>query len=107
MKFGLTSKQIQVLNDVFSQYLQTGTVIIYGSRVKNTYTKISDVDLVIKNSPLDRHQLAELMDAIEESDFPYLCDLQLFERITNSQLKSHIDRLGKVLFNFSVATKSK
>ncbi|SMM99163.1 Nucleotidyltransferase [uncultured Candidatus Thioglobus sp.] len=98
MKFGLTTQQIQLLNGIFAQYLPSGSVIIYGSRVKNTHTKISDVDLAIKNSLLNRHQLAELIDAIEESDFPYLCDLQLFETINNLQLKNHIDRLGKVLY---------
>ena len=99
MIFGLTSKQIQLLNDIFAQYLHIGTVVIYGSRVKDTYTKTSDVDLVIKNSQLDRHQLAALIDSIEESDFPYLCDLQLFESINNPELKSHIDRLGQTLYN--------
>lgn len=101
MTFGISPGQKLILNDIFSKYLRDGVVFIYGSRVKNTYTSTSDVDMVIKNSTLDRQQLADLIDAIDESDFPYLCDLQLFEDINNPQLKDHIERLGEVFYSFS------
>ena len=96
MTFGITFKQKQILNDILSKYLKDGIVLIYGSRVKGTYTNTSDVDLVIKNSTLNRQQLSNLIDDIDESDFPYLCDVQLFENINNLQLKDHIERLGEV-----------
>ena len=42
---------------IFNKYLRDGIVLIYGSRVEGTYTDTSDVDLIIKNSTLDRQQL--------------------------------------------------
>ena len=98
MKFGITPEQKLILDSIFSKYLADGAVLIYGSRVKGNYTNISDVDLVIKNNSLDKHQLASLIDDIEESDFPFLCDIQLFENINNLQLKDHIERLGQVFY---------
>lgn len=96
--FGLTTTQEKILTDIFLTNLITGQVIIYGSRVKGNYTNHSDVDLVLKNSQLNAYQLADLIDEILESDFPYLCDIQLFERINNPALISHIERLGKVFY---------
>ncbi|MBA5249742.1 MAG: nucleotidyltransferase domain-containing protein, partial [Gammaproteobacteria bacterium] len=83
MTFGLSVIQTQILQSIFKKSLNTGLVIIYGSRVKNTYTKYSDIDLVLKNTQLSIHQVEDLIDTITESDFPYLCDIQLFENINN------------------------
>jgi len=98
MIFGISLKNKKILENIFKQHLKNATVIIYGSRVKNTYTNISDVDLVIKNSTINRHQLANLIDDIDESDFPHLCDIQIFEDINNLKLKQHINRLGAIFY---------
>ena len=98
MTFGLSAIQTQILQSIFKKSLNTGLVIIYGSRVKNTYTKYSDIDLVLKNTQLSIHQVEDLIDTITESDFPYLCDIQLFENINNPSLLEHIDRMGEVFY---------
>ena len=59
------------------------------------------MDLVISNSKISRHQLGEIRDVLEESDFPYLVDLQVYEDITNEKLIEHIDRVGKVIYERS------
>jgi predicted nucleotidyltransferase len=98
MSFGLSPTHIQILQDIFKNYLNVGSVIIYGSRVKNTYTKYSDIDLVLKQSHLSTHQVEDLIDEIIKSDLPYLCDITLFENIKNVSLLEHIDRMGRVFY---------
>ena len=99
MRFGLTDKQLRILCDIFSQHLRSGEVLVYGSRAKGNYTPTSDIDLVIKNAGMmDRDILADIHDQIDESDFPYLCDLQYFEQVKNPLLLDHIQRLGQVLY---------
>lgn len=99
MEFGLTQSNIDILISIFNKYLLSGEVIIYGSRVKGNYTPQSDVDLVIKgNDSNNRQNLAEIMEAIEESDLPYLVDIQYFESIKNTELIEHIDRVGEVFY---------
>jgi predicted nucleotidyltransferase len=99
MEFGLTQNHIDILISIFNKYLLSGEVIIYGSRVKGNYTPQSDVDLVIKgNDSNNRQNLAEIMEAIEESDLPYLVDIQYFENIKNTELIEHINRVGKVFY---------
>jgi predicted nucleotidyltransferase len=50
MIFGLSPAQTQILQNIFKKNLKTGQVIVYGSRAKNTYTKYSDIDLVLKKN---------------------------------------------------------
>jgi len=99
MDTGLNSAQENLLKQIFAKYLKSGTVIIYGSRAKGNYSERSDIDLVIKGSQLNDEQTVEaIRDDIDESDFPYLTDLQYYEKIKNPSLIRHIDRVGKVLF---------
>jgi predicted nucleotidyltransferase len=99
MQFGLTPKQLAILHSIFAKYLTQGKVVVYGSRVKGNYSQCSDIDLVIQNvAKCDQDLLAQLIEAIDESDFPYLCDLQYFAAINNQQLIEHIKRRGQVLY---------
>ncbi|MCX7948507.1 MAG: nucleotidyltransferase domain-containing protein [Treponemataceae bacterium] len=99
MTGGLSQKELLILSAIFEKYKVDGEVILYGSRAKGTYTERSDVDLVIKNSSVrDDQLLATLQDEIEESDFPYLVDLQFYEKIQNPALLDHINRRGIVVY---------
>ncbi len=99
MKFGLTAAQTTILQEIINKYLVSGSVIAYGSRAKGNFTPRSDIDLVIQSAPTnDRHLLASLHDEIDESDFPYLCDIQYFEDIKHPYPLDQIRRNGKVLF---------
>ncbi len=43
--------------------------------------------------------IAEVLDEINESDFPYLADLQYYETIKNRELCEHIDRVGNIIYD--------
>jgi predicted nucleotidyltransferase len=105
MDFGLTQEQTEIIFAIFEKYLSTGIeVIVYGSRAKGNYTNRSDIDLVIKNDEnIDTGLLEKINEEIEESDFPYLADIQLFETIKNPQLIQHINRAGKILWKKSIS----
>ena len=106
MDFGLTQEQINHLIAIFKKYLKSGKVIIYGSRAKGNFTSRSDIDLVIKNSKtIDMQLLANLKEEIQESDLPYLVDIQFFETIKNVELIEHIIRVGKVLYQKDIDKK--
>ena len=98
MSFGLSQPHHALLAELIARHLPAGAeVLVYGSRAKGTHTPRSDLDLVIKSAPADRHALAQLREAIEDSDFPHLCDLQYYEEIQNPALKAHIDRRARPL----------
>ncbi len=99
MNFGLNDKEFSILRSIFSTHLSSGSVIVYGSRAKGTHGSRSDIDLVIKDSAvLDDNLLYKIVNEIDESDFPYLVDLQYYEKIKNPALIQHIDRVGEVIY---------
>lgn len=102
MKFGLSPQQQTILINILSKYIHSGKVIVYGSRAKDTFTPQSDLDLVIQKCETDDRQLlGNIQTAIEESDFPYLVDIQFFEKNKNPALIAHIQRVGKVLYQIN------
>ncbi|MCX7726587.1 MAG: nucleotidyltransferase domain-containing protein [Chitinispirillaceae bacterium] len=98
MSFGLTTEQEDILKEIFKKYLKSGVVIIYGSRAKGTFMPWSDIDIVIKGSERNRQVIGEIKELIEESDFPYLVDLEFYEDILNVSLLEHINRVGKIFY---------
>ncbi len=98
MKFGLTEAQEKILIGIFKKYIKSGEEIVFGSRAMGTNIERSDIDIALKNvvffSP---YSLADLIDEIAESDFPYLAEVIIYEDITNPVLKEHIDRVGRGL----------
>ncbi len=102
MSFGLSEKNEDILKRILSRNIASGQVIVYGSRAKGNFTERSDIDLVIKGSGrIDDQIIAEIKEEIDESDFPYLADVQYYENIKNPSLAEHIDRAGKLLLKIS------
>ncbi len=98
MQFGLNENNIKLITSVFQKYPTINEVVIYGSRAKGNYTERSDIDLVVKNSPIDRHIISKILMDLNDSDLPYLLDIQSFEAIKNQQLLEHINRVGQLLY---------
>ena len=100
MNTGLNGKNQLILSDIINKYIKSGSVIIYGSRAKGDFTERSDVDIAVKNCPgIDDRLVAEITDEIDESDFPFLADIQIYENIRNSKLRDHIDRAGIIFLS--------
>jgi predicted nucleotidyltransferase len=97
--FGLKEEEEQLLKSIFSKYDSLNKVIVYGSRAKGTFNERSDLDLVITESNIDRSLIGQIISEINNSNFPYLLDLQDFSTLKNKQLIDHIDRVGKVFYS--------
>ena len=96
--FGLKEKDINEINDVFNQYPEIIQVIIYGSRAKGDYKPGSDIDLSIEDTDLDFTQLLEIENKLDDLMLPYKIDLSQKRMINNSDLISHIERVGKSFY---------
>lgn len=97
-QFGLTPQQFAVLLSTLKQFPAIESAIIFGSRAKGTMHERSDIDLAVTGKALDRHRLAELMLAFDESNLPFQVDIQLLSDIQNPTLLEHISRVGKVIY---------
>lgn len=91
----LNDKHIAILQRILSAHLPPNCeVLVFGSHAKGNATTRSDVDLVVKGAPDDRHLYGNLLSALEESDLPFICEIQPYETIRHAALLDHIDRVG-------------
>ncbi|MDR2677226.1 MAG: nucleotidyltransferase domain-containing protein [Puniceicoccales bacterium] len=73
-------------------------VYAYGSRVKGSAHKFSDVDLAIESeNPLEGHILAMLRNAFAESDLPYAVDVVDLAHVTPI-FRANVDRCRELIF---------
>ena len=72
---------LKELKDIFTKYCPKAEIWAYGSRVKNDCHSGSDLDLVVKSFNEDNKHLYELKDLLNESDIPFLIDIQDFEKL--------------------------
>ncbi|WP_333877247.1 nucleotidyltransferase domain-containing protein [Methylobacter sp.] len=98
-QYGLNSKQIVLLKQIFAHYPEIETVKLYGSRAKGTHHAQSDIDLAAFGRDLNRFLIADVLMALADSDLPYTVDLQDYQSLKNRQLLEYIDRVGVVIYS--------
>ena len=101
MKYGLSDRTLNTLYLIFSKYTGIKQAILYGSRAKGNFRTGSDIDISFKTDDSFTHNnLLRIGNDLDDSDLPYLVDISIYERLTNQELRNHIDRIGKVLYTF-------
>ena len=99
MKYGLTDRTIDTLHSIFRKYPGIRQVVLYGSRAKGNYRDGSDIDLSLKTKDaFVRSDLLRIAGDFDDSDIPYLVDVSIYDKLSNPDLKAHIDRVGKILY---------
>lgn len=98
MLFGLKKEDIDSINKVFALYEPIESVFIYGSRAKGNFKEGSDIDLTIIEDSLTFPLFLEIENKLDDLLLPYKIDLSQKRKITNIDLLSHIDRVGKLFY---------
>ncbi|WP_157153211.1 nucleotidyltransferase family protein [Brachyspira murdochii] len=87
----LTENEIQIIKDILKKHIKYGKVYLFGSRVKGTNKKFSDIDIVIDiNVKLSLNDMSRIKDDFDESDLIYVADIIDYNAIEDS-FKSIID----------------
>ena len=99
MKYGLPDRTLTTLDAIFRKYSGIRQAILYGSRAKGNYRKGSDIDMSLKtDESFNRRDMLRIGNDFDDSDMPYFVDVSVYEKISNPDLKAHIDRVGKVVY---------
>ena len=102
MLYGLPDKALNTLNSIFLKYSGIKQAILYGSRVKGKFRNGSDIDLTLKTEEnFSFTDLLNIGNDFDDSDLPYFVDVSIYDKLSNPDLKAHIDRVGKVLYSAS------
>ena len=75
-KIDLTNEQFNIVRQILQKIVPDYKVGAFGSRVKGTARKYSDLDLVVySDEPISLQIQAELAEAFSDSDLPFKVDI--------------------------------
>lgn len=94
MGTGLTEEIIGNIKEVMSKYVPVESAFLYGSRAKGNYDSASDIDITLKGKNIDLSLITKIENELDDLMLPYKFDLSIFDRIKNSELIDHINRVG-------------
>jgi len=96
---GLSQRSLDTLYGIFSKYGDLNRVILYGSRAMGTYKNGSDIDIAIDaGEGFTDLDLLRVCGDLDESDLPYFVDCSILSGICSPELREHVARAGKVLY---------
>jgi len=98
MNTGLATEDIKNIQAVFASFPEVEEAILYGSRAKGTYREGSDIDICLAGGRLNLSVINTITQRMDELNLPYLFDMAILHRITNTSLRDHISRVGITLY---------
>ncbi|MCI9107113.1 MAG: nucleotidyltransferase domain-containing protein [Lachnospiraceae bacterium] len=90
---GIKSVVIKEIRD-FAQKYGVDTVILFGSRARGDYKRVSDIDLAVKGGDLVRFAL----DVQEETSTLLKFDVVNLDGSIQEELRDSIEKEGKILY---------
>ena len=100
MLYGLSNKTLDTLNSIFCKYPDIKQAVLYGSRAKGKFHNGSDIDLTLKTGEnFTFTDLLRIGNDFDDSSLPYFVDVSIYDKLSNPDLKAHIDRVGKILYS--------
>ena len=97
-KYGISLEQLNEIINLISKVNVVRKIVLFGSRAKGNFENGSDIDLALFGDQVKLNDILELSVEIDNLELPYKIDLVNYNRISNLELKNHIDRIGQVLF---------
>ncbi|MBT3456219.1 nucleotidyltransferase domain-containing protein [bacterium] len=94
---GISSEDMKILKNILDSY---NCVYVFGSRVKGSYKKFSDLDICLKKNISD-YEYELLAEKFENSDLPFTVDVVEYCKVSDS-FKKVID---KEAISFDAFTK--
>lgn len=83
MQLGITKDEQKIIIEILKEY-PNYSFYYYGSRVKGTFNKTSDLDILIKGEKeMSLAELSELKEKFDESRLPYIVNFSDFHSIND------------------------
>lgn len=86
---GVTIEEHKIIKNILLPYKDVYVFFYYGSRVKGNFSKVSDLDILIKGQKtFDDDELEILKSKFDKSSLPYIVNLTDFQRINDTFYKN-------------------
>lgn len=96
-KYGFKPTEWQEMLQIFTKNNALEKVVIFGSRAKNTFKPMSDVDIAVYGN-LRYADISQLEADLEDSNLPFLFDVVQYASIQSEELLEHIRRYGDAIY---------
>lgn len=97
-KFGIYENSYRIIVESLKSFPEIRKAIIFGSRAMKNAKKGSDIDLAISGEEINEKIVNRLsMELNSNTPIPYYINIVHLEKITNKDLRDHIEKHG-VLF---------
>lgn len=97
--FGLSENALSIIQNELASHIEIEQASIFGSRAKGNHKPGSDIDIAIIGKNLDALLALNINGKLNESSpLPFRFDIVNYNDISNPDLKSHIDRVGKIFY---------
>jgi len=98
-KYGLLETDIASIVSILKSNPKINDVILFGSRAKDNFRPGSDIDIALKGGDINLDDILSAISELDKLSLPYKFDLVIYDRISESALIKHIERVGISLFN--------
>ncbi|MBF0433614.1 MAG: nucleotidyltransferase domain-containing protein [Fibrobacteria bacterium] len=98
LQYGLNNRTISSVCAVFSSHANIHKAILYGSRAKGNFHTGSDIDLTFFGDNISPQLLGTIYDELDDLLLPYTFDLSVYADLKNTELREHIDKVGKLFY---------
>jgi predicted nucleotidyltransferase len=86
------------IKSVFVNYTDIDKAILYGSRAKGNYQDGSDIDISLVGNNLNLNKMLRIETELDNLLLPYKIDISILDKIENTDLVEHINRVGVVIY---------
>lgn len=105
-QLGIRQDELAILREVCQAIPAIESVQVFGSRAMGTNHYNSDFDLVVQGEQVDRTTISLLQEKLEDQLFPYRFDILQAKTITHKELRNHIAKYGKTIYQRAAETTS-
>ena len=79
---GVTEKEQEIISNIFKFYRKKYEFYFYGSRVKGDFSKVSDLDVMIKGvNKAEYEDIETLKTLCDNSDLPYIVNFSDYHNL--------------------------
>jgi len=107
VELGLQDADLAYIISVLGDFPEIEKAVVFGSRAKGVYKAGSDVDIAIFGEDISFSTIARLHYRLEEEGpLPYFFDIVDYTHSTHKELREHIERVGKTIYEQREMKKS-
>jgi uncharacterized protein len=97
--FGLKAHNVEEIKSIIGQFSEVKVAKIFGSRAKGNYKNGSDVDIALYGENMSNEIALKISGILnEDTIMPYHFDILSYNNLKNTDLVSHIDKVGQILY---------